>query len=99
MPKESHDLAIVGYPLESTEIVNPNGKNYGVCILGLKTKMIFGMSRHLVNGSSRSTSDLYHREEHMRGGCAIRKRWMHALKHLKRIARSYFVSCTIVHSP
>ena len=71
MPKESHDLAIVGYPLESTEIVNPNGKNYGVCILGLRTKMISGMSRHPVNGSSRSTSDLYHREEHMRGGCAI----------------------------
>ena len=35
----------------------------------------------------------------MRGGCVNLKRWMHALKHLKRIARSYFVSCTFVHSP
>ena len=49
----------------------PQWEELCVCILGLKTKMIFGMSRHLVNGSSRSTSDLYHREEHMRGGCAI----------------------------
>ena len=38
---------------------------YGVCILGLRAKMIFGMNLHLANGSSRSTSDLYFFEENI----------------------------------
>ena len=57
------DPALAGNQLESMGIVNISGMNYGAIILGLKMKMIFGMSLHLVNGSSGSISDLYFNEE------------------------------------